>query len=161
MTPNQQKLSHTDVGRTANIPLTPHNQGGVGIYLAISVLVLLLANGTVHAQPVDLCSQTNGITLQIGGTDEVEVSVPANTSIKVTIISDCETTPTNPPAYNGVFPSGGNPGTDYDSTPITWSTNYAGEHDGEWYVGIDVWQDAVFTLTLDACLGTIVRIECQ
>ncbi|MBR9979244.1 MAG: hypothetical protein KFH87_14255, partial [Bacteroidetes bacterium] len=119
-----------------------------------------LAN-PLPAQPIDLC--TDGpITLTIGSTEQVEISVASGTEIQVTLLSDCTNDPVNPPATNGVYCSGG--AGNYLPSYISWETYTANDRRGQLPMlmpqTIDVSADDTFTISLDACPGTSVKIEC-
>ena len=58
-------------------------KGWARAMLLPAILALLPLFGSLNAQPIDLCSYPNGIVLEIGGLEQIEVSVDANTTIDV------------------------------------------------------------------------------
>jgi hypothetical protein len=128
-------------------------------FLLIAALACL-AN-PLPAQPIDLC--TDGpVTLTANGTTEVDITVAAGTQIQVTLMSDCTDDPINPPATNGVYCSGG--AGNYSPNYIEWYTDTADQRDGQLPQNRGTTSvtngDDEFRISLDACPGTIVKIEC-
>jgi len=129
-----------------------------GLFILLATLMLLPNAGHLYAQPIDLCS-AGPIYLEMGVLQQVEVYVPADKYVKVTIIQDCTEDPEAPPANNGVYATGGTPSYG-PPTYLEWDTYSADEHNGQLAGSIPVDAADTFTLTLDACEGTKILVEC-
>jgi len=156
-----QETGNTMHTQTEQSAKTLCGKGWARTLLLPVILALLPVFGALNAQPIDLCSYPNGIVLEIGGLEQIEVIVDANTTIDVILESDCTNTPSNPPANNGVYCTGD--GSGY-TTSVTWSTWSSSDRTGQLpmdmgdiSIGSD---DEVITNSLDACPGTEVRLVC-
>lgn len=142
-----------------NTPIHPKVDGA---RFALIVITLLFYSGTgiLHAQPVDLCSLPNGYQLTSGGTDQVTAVIDAGKTIKVELLSDCDEEK-DPEATNGVYCTGWAGNYTPTPNPLQWFTGtpipdpLLPETKGTIYVSAD----DTFTISLDACEGTIVKLS--
>lgn len=125
------------------------------------VLMLILAffaAAPAFSQPViDLCS-SGSYLLQANGTSQVFIKIPAYRQVRVTLIWNCD--PPEPGAYCGVYFVDMTSGWQY---AIQWYANFF-----PW--GVQIPQKTLgqtqgshgdlLLVTLDACAGSIVKIEC-
>ncbi|MBR9978920.1 MAG: hypothetical protein KFH87_12615 [Bacteroidetes bacterium] len=107
----------------------------------------------LHAQ-IDLCSLSGGIVLEAGVQNSATVKVPAGTTIRVTLLRECEPE-RNVESYNGIYFNF------YDYVAVEWVSEVQNQNSK---VGIleefPVDQHTEIDIELDACEGTRVRVEC-
>lgn len=131
--------------------------------MVIVFLLLCVLGSIASGQPVDICNEPNGVLLIAGGIDQLDIKVPSGAKLVVEIVQDCDEDPILPPANNSVHCSGG--GGNYQPSDVQWMTYTAQDRQGllpqAQAARISISADDEFTISLDACLGTVVRIYCQ
>ena len=78
---------NTNTERAADVNQSKYK---TGVLFLLTLLITLPLSETLNAQPIDLCSYPNGIELEIGGIDQITVQMSAYTTLRVTILEECD-----------------------------------------------------------------------